>query len=922
MAKINLENVAGGYNLSAINNNFDLLENTINENLLSRAGVGSNPNEMKVPLDMNSNRIYNVPDPIEDHEAVNKGWLEDHVQGGPYQKNLRVNDVNIPALPDAAGRANKLLTFDAQGNPQVQFPASDSATQLRIDLSQEDGAELIGFKLDEVGSVIRTALNKFNDTASLKDFGAIGDGTLHPLSEKYPTIAAAQFAYPNVPITSLSHSLDWAALVQAVSIPGLSISAPAGTYYIDGRVDWLKAAVVLNGDGPGYIRSQFFAPLQATPCTRFLVNGTIPRRVETRALYRGSAGDANDDPISIAFNLQNDGIILNNLLVDIYCDYTDASPTNFGADVDVGIFIGSRLGIKLNKVFVRGYARKAAIWHDSTRGVNLPELYPEYPSTPGAGSDGCILNEVETIGGYFGYKLQGPEPKPGLLHFGFQYRRGAQISFTGQPSAGQTVTLGSDVYTFRTTAYNPDDVAIGGSVAATINNLISVFSQELNRLVPYDVLTLTPVGDVLQIYSTSVSATPIASTSGNLVVQQLNTATAATQTEVISDPARFYDSVTNALYDDGRDSLGASDAVRTSCVFYSIEHHSGQVITPQNLGLGAQADTCAGSVYISGLGGSAVIHRQFFIHCRFHSREPYNVVIRHGGRVRFVNCTHDGSPTGTYGPITTSDTKTALVDIYGYTDPGPNFSLNLNNNQVNTHFYKQGYNITARNQMDVWGLVRFGVKTKGSESAAIEGISGTSGNVDYRASNHQYPTVGRLRFNSAGGFELSTRPNGTGSIETLLFGNTNSINYYKAFIPNVDNGPTIGSASRRPTTIFAINGAINTSDENDKQDIANIDPRVLEAWAKVEYKQFRHKIKVANEGDKARTHHGVIAQRVEEAFRSVGLDPFEYGVLCKDPLIDEKTKQVTGYRYGIRYDEAHVLELALLRQRIEALEAK
>ena len=173
MAKINLENVAGGYNLSAINNNFDLLEQTVNENMLSRAGVGSNPNEMKTPLDMNSNRIYNVPDPIEDHEAVNKGWLEDHVQGGPYQKNLRVNDVNIPALPDAAGRANKLLTFDSQGNPQVQFPASDSATQLRIDLSQDDGADLIGFIQEGEGAIAKSVLDKDREIVSNTDYSEL-----------------------------------------------------------------------------------------------------------------------------------------------------------------------------------------------------------------------------------------------------------------------------------------------------------------------------------------------------------------------------------------------------------------------------------------------------------------------------------------------------------------------------------------------------------------------------------------------------------------------------------------------------------------------------------------------------------------------------------------------------------------------------
>lgn len=42
-----------------------------------------------------------------------------------------------------------------------------------------------------------------------EQFGAIGDGTAHPLSERYATLAAAQAVYPFV--TSLAQTIDWAA---------------------------------------------------------------------------------------------------------------------------------------------------------------------------------------------------------------------------------------------------------------------------------------------------------------------------------------------------------------------------------------------------------------------------------------------------------------------------------------------------------------------------------------------------------------------------------------------------------------------------------------------------------------------------------------------------------------------------------------
>lgn len=48
-----------------------------------------------------------------------------------------------------------------------------------------------------------------------KRYGATVDGTAHPLSEKYATLAAAQAVYPHA--TSLSETLDWAATQKALN---------------------------------------------------------------------------------------------------------------------------------------------------------------------------------------------------------------------------------------------------------------------------------------------------------------------------------------------------------------------------------------------------------------------------------------------------------------------------------------------------------------------------------------------------------------------------------------------------------------------------------------------------------------------------------------------------------------------------------
>lgn len=64
----------------------------------------------------------------------------------------------------------------------------------------------------------RTQEDKNRDFVTDKDYGAIGDGTYHPLSEKYSTLALAKFAYANIAdqITSLTQSIDWAAAQSAI----------------------------------------------------------------------------------------------------------------------------------------------------------------------------------------------------------------------------------------------------------------------------------------------------------------------------------------------------------------------------------------------------------------------------------------------------------------------------------------------------------------------------------------------------------------------------------------------------------------------------------------------------------------------------------------------------------------------------------
>ena len=99
-----------------------------------------------------------------------------------------------------------------------------------------------------------------------------------------------------------------------------------------------------------------------------------------------------------------------------------------------------------------------------------------------------------------------------------------------------------------------------------------------------------------------------------------------------------------------------------------------------------------------------------------------------------------------------------------------------------------------------------------------------------------------------------------------------------------DNGINLGYSSGRFTSIFAVNGTIQTSDQTEKQDIASLTATEMLVAKRLSalFKTFRWKDSVAEKGDNARTHTGVIAQEVQAAFTTEGLDASKYGLFCSD----------------------------------------
>ena len=100
------------------------------------------------------------------------------------------------------------------------------------------------------------------------------------------------------------------------------------------------------------------------------------------------------------------------------------------------------------------------------------------------------------------------------------------------------------------------------------------------------------------------------------------------------------------------------------------------------------------------------------------------------------------------------------------------------------------------------------------------------------------------------------------------------------FYARQDNLRDLGLAYLRWDDIYATNGSIQTSDRNEKQDIevlSDAETRVAVA-CKGLLRKFRWQDAVAEKGDDARIHFGIIAQDLQDAFAAEGLDAGRYAM--------------------------------------------
>lgn len=169
-----------------INDNFLALQTAI-ENTLSRDGTG--PNYMDADLDMNSYRIINSSDPVEDNDIVNLKYVEERIGGAVEASKTAVSAASqaansaqsalvsstnaINTLRNAEEQLNNTITYVDEAKASIDeaiTAATDEVKQKALDAANEAindaAATATGIVVEYANNEIKPLLNEIASNAA------------------------------------------------------------------------------------------------------------------------------------------------------------------------------------------------------------------------------------------------------------------------------------------------------------------------------------------------------------------------------------------------------------------------------------------------------------------------------------------------------------------------------------------------------------------------------------------------------------------------------------------------------------------------------------------------------------------------------------------------------------------------------------
>ena len=265
-------------------------------------------------------------------------------------------------------------------------------------------------------------------------------------------------------------------------------------------------------------------------------------------------------------------------------------------------------------------------------------------------------------------------------------------------------------------------------------------------------------------------------------------------------------------------------------------------------------------------------------------------------------------------------------------------------------FGKSAYNSFGTAGVEIRASVGLGIFTRDSSQSLILNRTTNDGDlVDFRKDG---TVVGSIKSQSGNSINVISGEVG------VRFSPPNDAIYPVGSSGNRDNAIDLGVSNVRFDDIYATNGTIQTSDQNEKQSIQSLTASEIAVAKRISklFKTFKFNSSVEEKGDSARTHTGVIAQEVQQAFADEGLDASNYALFIsgtwwekeisvdavaeeldeegnvvvegKDAYtyMDIKEEATEGYtqrtRLGIRYPELLSFVSSAFEQRLTNIETR
>lgn len=689
-----------------------------------------------------------------------------------------------------------------------------------------------------VGGVRRSAQSKASDIVSVKDYGAIGDGLYHPLSERFSTLAMAQVAYPHV--TNLSQSIDWAAIQMTINTAGAAW-VPQSRYVLTDDVNVWRGCR-LFGDGADRWDTVFQSGgdwnKEDSRGTHLYFYGTGPKKysLDRVSACRTSGGARNINGLEYE-------------LLDFTSGDAVAGSTSTPKLFSAGIVVHQ--GAQVQRL-------RAVPWFDGINGYNNREttdlsdawdigIYP-------LSAWDILIEDVQSVG---------------------HWRMAGALAHSAKDS--EAYPNGERSRYVRCLLQGLRGASIRGG------DLIKVISNTANTLtVPWDKSFVWGGGRsfIANGSAGSVSVTP-----------------SAESYDPVTSTVTFTSNVTltGTLYElRPYASNGLSFTDFEDCFVTGLEHASGQRADQLGLGVsspiecsgfGVRQPMARGTKFQTHEAAAGIFHTCTDVRltdCQFEGRDSattYLLATPFDSGSLIVTPHQRGH---TDGMRMVGTTVSASVNMSEFKPRGcwwdigaiPSASANSNDNQ---QIFKNWRSGPFRLQDD---MGRNFVELPAGDAPQLD--------LDLNRDGASY----RLRATSSDVIlQAKTGKNflivdGSGAVNIKVF-QSGRTEFRNSPVSSVDNTASLGTATNRWSVVYAGTGTINTSDAREKTSPLQIDDAVLDAWGDVQLITFQWLESVMKKGDDSRWHFGVIAQQVRDAFEARGLDGTRYGLLCYDEWGDE-----------------------------------